>query len=90
MTAIVHWRRYLDANFDVMIDALLLYHAGIGKAMASALSEHDVTHPMHLVALFFLCERDEIKFILSLEEHSVKNKYARDCAEAFVHKFRNI
>mmetsp|Transcript_32420 Transcript_32420/g.69613 ORF Transcript_32420/g.69613 Transcript_32420/m.69613 type:complete len:91 (-) Transcript_32420:51-323(-) len=60
---------------------------GIGKASIEKLKKVGVTTTDQLVGQFFLCNRDEVKFIEFLEDVGIQNKYARECAEKFNAKF---
>jgi predicted flap endonuclease-1-like 5' DNA nuclease len=78
-------------NFQTnAIDNDLKSCPGIGPAGVRHLNEQNVNTTEHLVGRFFMCDRDEVKFIEWLEDAGVKNQFARECAENFKRKFGSI
>lgn len=60
---------------------------GINKNEQVILAQYGITLPTHLVGHFFLCERDELKFIQFLRDLGLNEQVSRECAEKFNRKY---
>jgi predicted flap endonuclease-1-like 5' DNA nuclease len=70
-----------------MINNNLRTVPGIGPMGERHLKEQGISTTEQLVGRFFLCDRDEVKFIEWLEDARIGHEIARECAENFKRKF---
>jgi len=71
------------------INSELLTVPGISESSAQKLMTNLVNTTEQLIGQFFLRNRDEVAFIEYLEDVGVPNRWACECAENMVHKFRH-
>lgn len=84
--------RYITSrNFqNNKVDQDLSTIPGIGKGAIEKLKSNDITKTDHLIANFFMINRDEVAFIDFLESMGINCIFARECARAFVQKFGTL